>query len=486
MFYANHSIPSGTNTTYRILNASDNSTLCEVNATEAAAGYNIPSGADSTTSIRLYAFVNTTNTSETSVLHDWNVSWTKDSTPPASITNLQNVTYEQTYINWTWTDPVDADFAHVMVYRNGTPQPNVTKGEQYYNATGLSPNSPYEIATHTVDTSGNINQTWVNHTAWTAPEPTYWNQLYFNPDTSTLPGYCSSVDVDVMAYVNDSNPVTATDVNITFDPNCVNITNWINNSDVWQGGSTCTLWSVPLGYVHITTTVGENPAVNGTVKIGTLTIHCNNTTCCGTTLNFTEQSSYIKEGGGSIYPERDNGSIQCGGASVSDLVITKAWMNWPTNCSIYYNITNIGNGTAPAGHYTTLHVDGIEKVSDQVPEMLSQNETYTGCFDVYLWNYTSDGYNVTVCADTNAIIGENNESNNCLNDTWMCGDVNNDDCVAPWDVAVLNSYVAEIGDLEIEQKWAGDVVSDGSLTAWDVSVLNTKVAGLGDISCRCS
>jgi uncharacterized repeat protein (TIGR01451 family) len=114
-----------------------------------------------------------------------------------------------------------------------------------------------------------------------------------------------------MARVNESNPVIATDVNITFDPGCINITDWANNSAVWNG-STCPLWSVPQGYVHITTSVGENPAVNGTVRIGTLTIHCNNTTCCGTPLNFTSESMFIKEGGGSIYPERDNGSFLCG------------------------------------------------------------------------------------------------------------------------------------------------------------------------------
>ncbi|KAF5432717.1 hypothetical protein C5S35_16935 [Candidatus Methanophagaceae archaeon] len=92
-----------------------------------------------------------------------------NTTPPVSVTNLQNITYEQTYINWTWTDPADVDFSHVIVYRNNVPKPNVTKGVQYYNATGLSPNNSYVIATHTVDTTGNINQTWVNHTAWTAP-----------------------------------------------------------------------------------------------------------------------------------------------------------------------------------------------------------------------------------------------------------------------------------------------------------------------------
>ncbi len=94
---------------------------------------------------------------------------TSDNILPASITNLQNVTYARTYINWTWDDPADIDFSKVMVYLDGTFKENVTKGVQYYNATGLIPGNPYEIGTRTVDRSGNINLTWVNHTSSTAP-----------------------------------------------------------------------------------------------------------------------------------------------------------------------------------------------------------------------------------------------------------------------------------------------------------------------------
>ena len=97
-----------------------------------------------------------------------------DTTAPASITNLHNTTYEQTYINWSWDNPGDADFNHTMVYINGTFKENVSEPLNYYNATGLLPNTPNTIATHTVDTSGNVNVTWENHSAWTktlaAPE----------------------------------------------------------------------------------------------------------------------------------------------------------------------------------------------------------------------------------------------------------------------------------------------------------------------------
>lgn len=101
----------------------------------------------------------------------WNHSakTAKDSIPPASISGLKNITYARTYINWTWQDPSDVDFSKVMIYINGVFKTNVTKGKQYYNRTSLKGDTNYEIGTHTIDNSGNINQAWANNTAKTAP-----------------------------------------------------------------------------------------------------------------------------------------------------------------------------------------------------------------------------------------------------------------------------------------------------------------------------
>jgi nitrous oxidase accessory protein NosD len=90
-----------------------------------------------------------------------------DTEPPASITNLTNTTYEQTHINWTWTNPNDVDFNHIMVFIDDVWQTNTTS--EYYNATGFTPGTGHGIATHTVDVLGNVNTSWVNHTATTAP-----------------------------------------------------------------------------------------------------------------------------------------------------------------------------------------------------------------------------------------------------------------------------------------------------------------------------
>ena len=94
----------------------------------------------------------------------WNVI-PLDVAPPASVTDLKGSTVGETWINWRWTNPPDPDFSHVMVYLNGSFETNVST--DYYNATELEAGTEYEISTHTVDTSGNINETWVNDTAKT-------------------------------------------------------------------------------------------------------------------------------------------------------------------------------------------------------------------------------------------------------------------------------------------------------------------------------
>ncbi len=86
-------------------------------------------------------------------------------TPPASVMELNESSVRYTWINWTWINPTDPDFSHVIVYLDGVWRTNVSNN--YYNATGLDSNTSYTISTHTVDTSGMINSTWVNDTAKT-------------------------------------------------------------------------------------------------------------------------------------------------------------------------------------------------------------------------------------------------------------------------------------------------------------------------------
>ncbi|MFZ3382604.1 MAG: NosD domain-containing protein [Candidatus Methanoperedens sp.] len=127
--------------------------------------YSISSLSDGLHRITARATDNATNIATTSI------NITVDTTPPAIITNLANVTYASTYINWSWTDPADIDFNHVEVYLDGIQKPNILAGVRYYNATGLMASTTHEISTRTVDNSGNVNATWKNHTATTASSP---------------------------------------------------------------------------------------------------------------------------------------------------------------------------------------------------------------------------------------------------------------------------------------------------------------------------
>ncbi len=131
-----------------------------------------------------------------------NVRTASDVTPPASVTNLTNVSYAQNYINWTWTDPQDPDFAKVMVYLNGAYQYDVLKGVQYYNAT-VAPGT-YTIGTRTVDNNGNINATMVTHTATTIlPSVRYINGTVMESGTlNPLPGVTVSTNTSISTTTN--------------------------------------------------------------------------------------------------------------------------------------------------------------------------------------------------------------------------------------------------------------------------------------------
>jgi exo-beta-1,3-glucanase (GH17 family)/DNA-binding beta-propeller fold protein YncE len=168
----------------------------------------------------------------------------------------------------------------------------------------------------------------------------------------------------------------------------------------------------------------------------------------------------------------------------ADLVISEIWKYWE-NCTICYNITNIGTGTAPACHNTALYVDGVEVAHDHVPVDLAPNAGYIGCFDDYTWTYTPPSGNITVCADNSETLDEVDETNNCLTNIWMCGDVNCDSKVTMSDVRkVFNRYLDPNYPLDLP--WAADVNGDGKVTMSDVrKVFNRYLAPGYELNCCC-
>jgi PKD repeat protein len=168
-----------------------------------------------------------------------------------------------------------------------------------------------------------------------------------------------------------------------------------------------------------------------------------------------------------------------------DLEITDKWLCWPDNCTICYNVTNIGTGTAPSCHNTALYVDGVAVAHDHVPVELDPGESYIGCFEDYTWTYTPPSDNITVCADNNETLDELDEDNNCLTNIWMCGDVNSDGKVTMSDVRkVFNRYLDPNYPLELP--WAADVNCDGKVTMSDVRKVFNRYLDPGyELECCC-
>ena len=130
------------------------------------------------------------------------VWFTVDTTPPEGMSNLQHME-GQTWINFTWTNPPDPDFNHTELYLNSTFLTNIPAPQNYYNITGLLPDTSYELSTRTVDINGNINLTWVNDTASTLPASgttlnlyTGWNliSLPLMPEDTSITSLLSSIN----------------------------------------------------------------------------------------------------------------------------------------------------------------------------------------------------------------------------------------------------------------------------------------------------
>jgi len=104
-FTASHNLPTGTDISYKILKASDDSPLCTVTAAQAAAGYNISSCAGSNSSIKLYAELSTTG-SNTPTLHDWKVTWSTNTLPTVGepVVTSPMTPQSQAWVNVTITD----------------------------------------------------------------------------------------------------------------------------------------------------------------------------------------------------------------------------------------------------------------------------------------------------------------------------------------------------------------------------------------------
>lgn len=85
-----------------------------------------------------------------------------DTTPPAPISNLTLTSRTESTLSWSWVNPSDLDFDHVLISIGGSTAIMATGNS--YTATGLNANTSYIITVYTVDTSENSNKNGVSRT----------------------------------------------------------------------------------------------------------------------------------------------------------------------------------------------------------------------------------------------------------------------------------------------------------------------------------
>ena len=104
-----------------------------------------------------------------------------------------------------------------------------------------------------------------------------------------------------------------------------------------------------------------------------------------------------------------------------DLFIEDKWEEWvdENRYNVSYVIHNNGTAIAPAGHNTTLYVDGTEVEHKPVPVALVPGETYNDTFDAVI-SCTDGSDIIKVCADKDNDVDELDEDNNCLENEWQC------------------------------------------------------------------
>lgn len=126
-----------------------------------------------------------------------------DCTPPASISNLVGNLDNCTQINWTWTNPTDADYNGSMVYQDGVWLHNVTNTTSFDVWSGLTASTSYIFSARSFDITGNLNTTWVNVTKSTDACPTYPPVAQFSADNVSVCTY------ETIQFTDSSENATA-------------------------------------------------------------------------------------------------------------------------------------------------------------------------------------------------------------------------------------------------------------------------------------
>ena len=109
--------------------------------------------------------------------------------------------------------------------------------------------------------------------------------------------------------------------------------------------------------------------------------------------------------------------LTCQVSSMSDLLITQKSETWVSMEDLTYSITYTIANTGAAGAIastTSVTIDGIGVATDPVPALAS-GERHTNTLGPFTMSGDDDA--VRVCADSDDVVSESNEANNCRENT---------------------------------------------------------------------
>ena len=193
-----------------------------------------------------------------------------------------------------------------------------------------------------------------------------------------------------------------------------------------------------------------------------------------------------------VFFGNDNGTLYALGNGIPDLKVTKAYVNWTENagcdCTICYEISNVGDGLAPAGHNTSLFVNNTEEELSYVNEEIAPGFSSTRCFSQ---TYTPVSV-IGLYADCNDSVDESDESNwyvdwlsGLTNSSWECGNVDNIGAVTIFDAfAVYNRAMFTNRQLH---EWAADVANHppADINLFDAFAVYNRAMFGGSLDCWC-
>jgi len=416
-----------------------------------------------------------------------NITIGKDLNPPASISNLNNISYAPDYINWTWTDPADTDFSYVMVYIDGIFKNNVSKGIEFYNSSGFTQGSEHTISTRTVDANNNVNGTWMNRTATTVKVPVM-TTITVSPTTATV---IEGNTITFTATMFDQNGaaieaiVTWSSSNTrvgTIDPDtgvftaeALGTTTITATNGSVVGFATVTVTQMPI--LEIATTMTSVTAGTGTSV--TFTVKSNGLAVSGATVTLggvaTGSQDTDANGNATIFVNATSPGTIIATASKNgyisgSIILTAAAVEAPVLTTIMVLPTA---ATVNAGNtiiFTAIPLDQNGAAIEATVTWSSSN-TSVGTIDPRTGIFTAAAAGTTTITAANGSIASNPATATViLQANALIADINGDNIVNYKDLGLLGaSYGLSVGDAGYNAN--ADLNDDGIVNYKDLGIL---------------